>query len=310
MTDAPTNLTDTSTWLPLDGLAPGFDANRAPHTTALAGRDITIVDGRGTRIRHLFGETGLHWSYTPGEGDETPAQDDDDDYIAFEVADGLYFAQFHHRGNPMEAVSLVLDLRDGRALSVISLLGEAAEGRTAVQQFFVPAVIEGAETRGAAACQTTELIGRRALWVYSSVHAYEHVYLSPQWYTWQCLGGPERGQADTDECSTWQVRPGIYIFAWREKVIPCASVTIADHRNINHMRSHGVLFGYDESGTEPVHFTFGAYGRLLSTTVHPAQYDPAGVGDRAAGETEATAGPATAQDAVSGVAGAGAWSMR
>jgi hypothetical protein len=119
------------------------------------------------------------------------------------------------------------------------------------------------------------LIGRRVMWVYSEQHAYEHVYLSPQWYTWQRLAGPERGLADTDENSVWQLRPGIYVFTWREKVIPCASVTVADHRDARAIRSHGYLFGLDEAGVDPVHFTFGAFGRLISTTVHPDRYDPA-----------------------------------
>ncbi len=111
--------------------------------------------------------------------------------------------------------------------------------------------------------------------VYSAEHAYEHVYLSPLWYTWQCLAGPERGQADTDENTVYTIRPGIHVFAWREKVIPCAAVTIADHRDAKALRSHGVLFGLDETGAVPTHFTFGAHGRLLSNTVHPQPYDPA-----------------------------------
>jgi hypothetical protein len=41
------------------------------------------------------------------------------------------------------------------------------------------------------------------------------------WYSWQCLAGPERGLADTDEVSVWELRPGIYVFAWRKKVVPC-----------------------------------------------------------------------------------------
>ncbi len=57
----------------------------------------------------------------------------------------------------------------------------------------------------------------------------------------------------------WQIRPGIYVFAWREKVIPARPVTIADHRDVNAIRSHGVLFGLDESGEVPTHFTFGAH---------------------------------------------------
>lgn len=275
------NPADTSTWLPLDGLAPGFDANKAPHSLDLVGREFTVVDGRGTRIRHVFAATTVAWEYTPGVGDETAPASETDDYEAFLVDDELYFVQFHHNYLPNEAVSLVLDLRSGRALAVISIIGEPGPGTTAVQQIFVPGLIEGIETTGAEAAPTTTLIGRRVQWVYSEEHAYEHVYLSPRWYSWQCLAGPERGLADTDENSVWQVRPGIYIFAWREKVIPCGSVTIADHRDARNIRSHGVLFGLDESGQVPTHFTFGAYGRLISTTVHPEQYDPATFGPAA-----------------------------
>lgn len=270
-----TNLSDTTTWLPLEGLAPGFDANRAPHSLALSGTAVAVSDERGTRISHRFSDDRVAWTYAPGRGDTVPASSGDDAYIAFEVDEGLYFVQFQHESKPDEAVSLVVDRTHGRALSIVSVLGEAAPGRTAVRHLFAPAVIDGAEVRGEAAAPTTELIGRRVLWVYSTEHAYEHVYLTPHWYTWQCLAGPERGLADTDENSVWQVRPGIYVFAWREKVIPCGSVTIADHRNARRLRSHGVLFGRDSSGEGTMHFTFGAHGRLMSTTVHPEQYDPA-----------------------------------
>ncbi|MHA6804546.1 MoaF C-terminal domain-containing protein [Salinifilum ghardaiensis] len=91
----------------------------------------------------------------------------------------------------------------------------------------------------------------------------------------ECLAGPEKGLADTDEHTSYEIRPGIDLFAWREKVVPCASVTVADHHHPHRMRSHGALFGLDETGTLPVQFTFGAYGRLLSNTVHPHDVDPA-----------------------------------
>ncbi|GAA2463765.1 molybdenum cofactor biosynthesis F family protein [Agromyces soli] len=274
MTDTATNLSDTSTWLPLDGLAPGFDANKAPHSLDLVGREVAVVDERGTRIVHRFNEHTVDWDYQPGAGDPTEAAAKTDAYEAVKVDDELYYVQFHHEYLPNEAVTLVLDFRSGHALAVISLiLPEAEAGKTRVQQIFVPSQIEGIELTGEAPAPTTTLIGRRVQWVYSPVHAYEHIYLSPQWYTWQCLAGPERGLADTDENSVWQIRPGIYVFAWREKVIPCASVTIADHRDARAIRSHGVLFGLDESGEVPTHFTFGAHGRLISVTVHPDEYD-------------------------------------
>ncbi|MFT4210303.1 MAG: molybdenum cofactor biosynthesis F family protein [Microbacterium sp.] len=269
------NLSDTSTWLPLDGLAPGFDASKAETTADLDGRTVTVVDDRGTRISHTFSPGTVAWDYRPGTGDATEAAAETDDCEVFRVDEDLYYAQFHHEHLPEEAVTLILDLRSGHALAVISLLGTAAAGRTAVQHVFVPSRIEGVEGSGEAPAPTTELIGRRVLWVYSAEHAYEHLYLSPHWYTWQCLAGPEQGLADTDENSVWRIRPGIYVFAWREKVIPCGSVTIADHRDLKALRSYGVLFGTDEAGTGQTHFTFGAHGRLLSNTVHPAEFDPA-----------------------------------
>ncbi|WP_372508487.1 MoaF C-terminal domain-containing protein [Amycolatopsis iheyensis] len=241
-------LSDTSTWLPLDGLAPGFDANKAPVVDDLREREFVLRDDDGVVVFTFAGD---------GE--------------TFLVDDGLYYVQLPP--SDRETTSLFLDLRDGRALVVITTIGEAGTPR--VTQRFRPATIDGIEVRGEPMAPSTALIGRRVLWVYSREHAYEHVYLSPHWYTWQCLAGPERGLADTDENTVYQVRPGIHVFTWREKVIPCASVTIADHRNARDLRSHGVLFGLDATGSHPTQFTFGAFGRLLSTTVHPPEFDPA-----------------------------------
>lgn len=266
---------DTSTWLPLDGLAAGFDANKQAPSTALRDREITVADERGTRITHRFGADTVTWTYSPGAGDTIPESTGTDDYEAFDIDDGLVYAQFQHSDQPHETVSLILDFTTGHALSVITTIGAPGPSGPRVGQVFVPGRIDGSDAHGTAPRPTTSLVGRRAIWVYSSEHAYEHVYLSPQWYSWQCLAGPERGLADTDENTAYELRPGVYLFAWREKVVPCAAVTVADHRDARRMRSHGVLFGPDESDTSQTQFTFGAYGYLLSNTIHPAEYDPA-----------------------------------
>jgi hypothetical protein len=244
-------LSDTSTWLPLDGLEPGFDANKAPVSGDLRGREFVLRDDAG----------GPDFTWDGTEPAET-----------FLVDDGLYYVQ-PRPGAAREAVSLVLDVRDGRALVVTTRINDSGTPR--VTQEFRPATIAGAEVRGEAMAPSTALIGRRVVWVYSEEHAYEHVYLSEHWYTWQCLAGPERGLADTDENTVYQARPGIHVFTWREKVISCASVTVADHRDARALRSHGVLFGLDHTGENTSCFTFGAHGRLLSTTVHPEGLDPA-----------------------------------
>ncbi|WP_166346528.1 molybdenum cofactor biosynthesis F family protein [Phytoactinopolyspora limicola] len=270
------SLSDTSTWLPLDGLAPGFDANKGPSVADLAGRTVVVENPGGTVITHRFGPDRVDWDYAAAPDDPHGDEQGADDYEAFAVDDELYYVQFHSQVRPGDAVSLLLDMRSGHALSVVTTIGSDPTAVPRVTQSFVAGRIRGVDENGPAPAPTTSLVGRRAVWVYSSEHAYEHVYLSPHWYTWQCLSGPELGLADTDENSTYQLRPGIYVFAWREKVIPCASVTVADHRDAHRLRSHGVLFGLDSTGQAPTHFTFGAWGRLLSTTVHPPGLDPAG----------------------------------
>ncbi|GLZ39335.1 molybdenum cofactor biosynthesis F family protein [Actinokineospora sp. NBRC 105648] len=260
MTDTALSLSDTSTWLPLDGLAPGFDANKAPTVGDLHGSTLVLERPDGSTLTASFTGTRVEWD---GGVDQCET---------FLVDDGLYYVQLHAQANHQQAVSLFLDTRFGRALEVRTTIGD---GRPRVTQTFTPATIQGVDVRGETPAPSTALIGRRAMWIYSEAHAYEHVYLSRHWYTWQCLAGPEKGLADTDENTVYELRPGIYVFTWREKVIPCASVTVADHRDARRLRSHGVLFGLDETGQTPTHFTFGAHGRMLSNTVHPNEYDPA-----------------------------------
>ncbi|WP_216216562.1 MoaF C-terminal domain-containing protein [Amycolatopsis aidingensis] len=251
-------LEDTEGWLPLDGLQPGFEANRAPHSTALAGRELVLRMDSGVRIWHRFTAERTQWELGEERGDDA--------YHLVEVDEELYYAQFQHEHDPSEAVSLILDLRHGRTLAVQSRIGQAWQRPTVVTQEFHTGVIEGVPVSGSPPEPSTDLLGRRVLWSYSPQHHYEHIYLTEQWYTFLCHSGPEQGIADTDACAYYRIRPGIYLFAWREKVVPCAAVTVADHRL---MRSHGALFGLAEDGTSITHFTFGAHGRLLSNTVYP-----------------------------------------
>lgn len=260
------NLLDTSNWLPLDGLAPGFDANKAPTVQDLAGQEFCLR-GDGGPMTFSFDDEEVQWAAAGQAGTST--------YEAFLVAEELYYAQWQSLQEPEIAISLVLDLAHGRALYVGATLGRATPSSVAVHHDFRPGALDGHSVTGTEIAESRALIGRRVEWAYSESHAYEHIYLSPTWYTWQCLAGPERGLADTDSNTVLQIRPGIFVFTWREKVIPCGSVTIADHRDPNAIRSHGSLFGWDEAGTDPVHFTFGAHGRLLSITHHTPELNPA-----------------------------------
>ncbi len=130
-------------------------------------------------------------------------------YEAFLVAEELYYAQWQSPPqDPELAVSLVLDLLHGRALYIGATLGRATPpSSVAVNHDFRPGTLDGYRATGTEISESRALIGRRVEWVYSETHAYEHIYLSPTWYTWQCLAGPERGLADTDSDTVFQVRP-------------------------------------------------------------------------------------------------------
>jgi len=269
MSETPNN---TDLWLPLDGLAPGFDAFRAPHTTALDGQTFTaLMHGQDSRVTYAFANGRIESSVAGSDG-KTPGSAA---YEAFEVDKDLYYVESALEQRPQEALSLFIDFAAGTGLSVLTVIGPDGQLPVRVTQQFAPFTIEGHASPGDLPVPTNALVGYRAWWRYSDVHAYEHVYLSEHWYTWHCVAGPEKTLADTDEQTTYEVRPGFYVFAWREKVIPCAAVTIADHRDAANLRSHGALFGLDESGTTPVMFTFGAHGKKLSKADYPADLDPA-----------------------------------
>ncbi|MEV0069639.1 MoaF C-terminal domain-containing protein [Amycolatopsis sp. NPDC050768] len=239
--------------------------------STVAGREIVFTNSHGSRVSHRFGATIVDWSYEPGPGDPHPMVSGRDDYEAFDIAEGLVYTQFHHsRDVPNAAVSLVLDFEHGRSLAVVSTIGDPAEDRTRVQHTFLPGRIEGLATSGAEPAPTAALLGRRVRWTYGDGSRYEHVHLEPSSYAWRCLAGPAAGRAGTDDCTTYELRPEIYVFAARETAAPSASVTIADHRDLAALRSYGAVFGLDRTGERPTQSTFGAVGELLGHTATTA----------------------------------------
>lgn len=154
------------------------------------------------------------------------------------------------------AVTIVLDLAAGAATTVTGTLptadeaarsafGLATEGAelTLVSAAIVPSFIDRPWAPGAHPhVPTDELVGKRVQYVYSQTEAYEHIYLNENLYTWQCLRGSEAGLADTDRCHYRRIGEQLYLFVWREKVIPTLGVVLVDWAR---KRSNGKLFGYE-----------------------------------------------------------------
>lgn len=113
---------------------------------------------------------------------------------------------------------------------------------------------------------TTELVGLRNRYTYSPSECYEHIYLTPDLYTWHCLSGVEQGLADTDKCHYIGIRDRLTLFVWREKLVPTLGLVLID---LDGMRTTGKIFGNDGFDAEAiVNFPVGARAEVLGVTRH------------------------------------------
>ncbi|HJU49405.1 MAG TPA: MoaF C-terminal domain-containing protein, partial [Pseudogulbenkiania sp.] len=83
----------------------------------------------------------------------------------------------------------------------------------------------------------------------------------------QCLDGVEKGLADVDRCHYFKIDRNLYLFVWREKIIPTLGVVMID---LDHLKTDGKILGYQGSNfTELSNFPVGALAQVLNTTRHP-----------------------------------------
>ncbi len=260
-------------------LAKGITENILPESGDLAGRSLKLFFEDGSMAQFHFKTVSLlSWQVDTGTGKEGLAEAV---YRATRPRRGIYLVDYIDPTCRATAVSLVLDMNTQTALSVVGTLPNEAETRidafsrarqelelTAVAAQFLRAGIDRTvDTRTHPHTTTSELVGKRIKYVYSKTEAYEHIYLNPNLYTWHCLEGIEKGLADTDRCHYYKIAEALYLFVWREKIVPTLGVVLVD---LEQMKTTGKLFGYE--GTDFKNLTnapIGAHATLLNQT----QYD-------------------------------------
>lgn len=196
----------------------------------------------------------------------------EDRYEVCSVGGNLFCVQICPNTDVQEATTLFVDLVHHRTLTVRTILGDGAQQPVLTQQF-VAGELDDARPDGAVAVPSAALVGQRVVWELSDEQAYEHVYLSPDRFTWQGLNGPRRGVAATDDCTTYMLRRGCYVFGWRERDRAVAGLMVSDMLTL---RGDGMLFGAGEAPGTSKHLTFGAQGTLSSVTAYDHRYDPRG----------------------------------
>jgi len=264
-----------SEWITVGALGDGFapEAFLLPDA-ALAGQTLTLNFSNGWSIPHRFEKDLLHWEAVDGSSSGSAA------YRATSIRENIYFVDFlKHEDGEDWSVSLVLDLNAGAFTAVLGQLpaadavkqnnlytrARASQPLTLVDAQFIHGSIDKPWQDGA--CPhglTRELIGLRNRYRYSPTESYEHVYLNENFYTWQCLKGVEKGLAETDLCHYYKIADALYLFIWREKIIPTIGVVLID---LAAHRSDGKIYGYaDDSMTTFANFRMASHCDILNYT--------------------------------------------
>ncbi len=278
-------------WISVGELAHAFSPEAyAPHSTsALAGRTIRLHLETGAVREYRFeSETELTWAVLPagatglggstGSKEDAPAETAAESYFAIEVRAGFFFVDHVCSSERATSVSLLLDFEAGSATVVTGRLPDEARSRlpleeriargeelTAVDVELTAAAIDASFTSQTLRHEpTSDLVGKRVEYTYSPTEQYEHIYLNDRFYTWHCLRGVEKGLADTDRCHYLSLAEDLYLFVWREKIVPTLGVVVVDFQQL---RTAGKIFGYrDDDAQGLADFPVGAKARVLNVT--------------------------------------------
>ncbi|MFP6851056.1 MAG: molybdenum cofactor biosynthesis F family protein [Pseudomonas sp.] len=267
-----------SDWITVGALAEGFapEAFILPNLADLAGKDFNLYFANGWEIAHHFEAEQISWDAADGHSSGSAA------YRATSVRPGIYLVDFVKNEHGQDwSITLVLDTLTASFTAVIGRLPKEADTQeglynralagkqlTGVEVEFFHGSLDKPWQEGACPhALTHELVGLRNLYRYSPTEVYEHIYLNENFYSWQCIKGVEAGLCDTDRCHYYKIADELYLFVWREKIVPTLGLVMIDMAN---HRSDGKIFGYaGDSFDELSNFPVASYCSVLNRTEYP-----------------------------------------
>lgn len=259
-------MTDPLRYIQVGELVKGISEDTLPPDERLADSSLTLYGEDGAVTRLTFAAGGrLRWEVTEGRGAGTRGEEE---CRITRPRPDVVVVDYVSATQRATSVTTVLDLARAAATSVVGTLptaeqaargafalATAGEELTSVAVAFVRAAVDRPFDAAAHPhVPTAGLVGKRVEYVYSGTEKYEHIYLNEHLYTWQCLEGSEKGLADTDRCHHRLIADDLYLFVWREKVVPTLGVVLVDWRA---KVSNGKLFGYEG----------GDFGALSTTPI-------------------------------------------
>ena len=260
-------------WIDLEDWGTEMDENKLPPSEGLAGKQLEFLfqdAGQTTKCTFLDRES-LLWETGHGQAVKRA-------YEAIAVSPEIYFIDIAAAGDINVSTSMVIDISTRKAMVITATLPLDRRIRDDFKERSGQGLdLSGIEVRFQHALinpsspdepvpvheRTSDLVGKRVQYTYSRNRVYEHIYLNDHFYTWHCLEGVEKGLADTEYCDYFKIAPDIYLFSWREKIMPTFGLVVI---NLKDMRSNGKTFGLDIGSGNYLNFSMGALAEFLNET--------------------------------------------
>ncbi|VFN06408.1 MAG: Molybdenum cofactor biosynthesis protein F, partial [Candidatus Kentron sp. G] len=271
---------DNKDWLrlmlALESLEEGFDEHRLPLTDKLAGQKFELYpEGEeGNIFIHFKDASQAEWRL-----ENEPRNTEH--YEAMEVRPDIFFVDWVSHADPKKSLSIVLDLVSRESTLLWSQLPSAQDARadlferikrtndlSAVKTHIVHGGVDGERTKKIHG-RTADLVGKRLKHTYSNKHAFEHIYLNERLFCWQSLEGPDKGLADTEPVDYIKIAEDLYLFSWRERIVPWVGIVLID---LVQMRTAGKVFYGDIADPDKVtNYTVGA--RVSFSLLRPSKFE-------------------------------------
>ena len=258
-------MTADTLFIQVGALAEGFapDANLLAPLALPPGTEYAFYTDGGVQRLRIEDAATLSWN-----GQRLP-------WRATALRDDILFIDFPHPQRANTSLSIVCNLTEQNATLVAGALPDEAAVRldafSRVEQNLPLTAVEvefsfarmNAEP-GPQQAFTRALLGMRNRYTYSPTERYEHIYLNENFYAWHCLEGVEKGLADVDRCHYVRVAEDLFLFVWREKIVPTLGVVLIDLRQ---MRTDGKIMGYQDSDFSALsNFPVGARAEVINIT--------------------------------------------
>jgi MoaF C-terminal domain/MoaF N-terminal domain len=275
-------MAESSEWITVGALGEAFEQepHLLPRVERLAGRAFDLHFENGSQYRLQF-RSSTQLSWIPASSAPRPERRESRmtaAYVATEIRPGVLLINFVRSDEPAGSITLVLDTSLHICTAILGRLPSKEEAReplieraargmelTCVDATLLAGAVEAPFTASTARHAVTgELVGKRVEYTYSPTERYEHIYLNENFYAWHCLSGSEKGLADTDRCHYRKIADDLYLFVWREKVVPTLGIVVVD---LAQLKTTGQLLGYRSFDFGAVtNFPVGARARVLNVT--------------------------------------------